>query len=360
MKKIVLTGGGTAGHVTPNIALIPKLEEKNYEIHYIGSKNGIEKSLIAGENIPYYEVSTGKMRRQINFENIKKNTADVFNVAGGLGDAIKLLSKIKPDIVFSKGGFVAVPVIIAAKIKNIPVVCHESDITPGLANKIAAPFAKKICTSFPETLKYIKKGKGVVTGSPIRKELFSGSREKGLKFTGLNGEKPIVLVMGGSLGSVKINNALRSALDEITESFDIIHLCGKGNKDEGINNSHYKQFEYISKELKDIFAAADIVCARAGSNSVFEYLALKKPMLLIPLSARVSRGDQILNAKSFKEKGFAEVLNEDTELSGKNIALKLNEIYKNRDKYIEKMKNTDLSDGVIKITDVIESCIKTK
>lgn len=354
MKRILLTGGGTAGHVTPNIALMPKLKEKNYEIYYIGSKNGIEKDLIEKENIPYYGISSGKLRRYFDL----KNATDVFRVVKGVGQAVKIISEIKPDIIFSKGGFVAVPVAAAAKLKGIPLVCHESDITPGLANKLAAPFAKKVCASFPETLKYIKDNKGILTGSPVRKELFDGSRKKGLEFAGFDGNKPVILIMGGSIGSVKINNAVRGIIDKLTEKYDIIHLCGKGNIEEKLgSHKGYRQYEFISKELKDIFAAADMVCARAGSNSVFEYLYLKKPMLLIPLSKAASRGDQILNANSFKKQGFAEVLEEES-LTDVSLFENINNVYENREKYIKNMSETSLPDGVTEIIKVIEECIK--
>ncbi|MCD8214554.1 MAG: undecaprenyldiphospho-muramoylpentapeptide beta-N-acetylglucosaminyltransferase [Clostridiales bacterium] len=361
MKKIVLTGGGTAGHVTPNIAMVPSLKEKGCEIYYIGSKTGIEKELIEKENIPYYGISSGKLRRYLN----KENLTDVFRVMKGVKESLKLLSEIKPDIIFSKGGYVAVPVAVAAGIKKIPLVCHESDITPGLANKLASPFAKKICTSFPETLKYIKGNKGVLTGTPIREQLFEGKREKGLEFAGFNGNKPVVLIMGGSLGSVKINTYVRNNLKKLTEKFDIIHLCGKGNVDNSLDNfKGYRQYEYISDELKDIFAASDIVCARAGSNSIFEYLALKKPMLLIPLSKHASRGDQILNSLSFKKQGFAEILkeyDEDTEgevlLDDKSLVESITKLYENREKYIKNMSDANMSDGVKNVINVIEACL---
>ncbi len=350
MKKIVLTGGGTAGHVTPNIALIPHLLNKNYDIYYIGSKNGIEKELISDKNIPYFEISTGKLRRYIDV----KNLTDAFRVVKGLGDSLRILSEIKPDIVFSKGGFVAVPVVIAAKLRRIPVVCHESDITPGLANKIAAPFAKKICTSFPETVKYVPNNKGVLTGTPIRDELFKGNRKRGLDFLKFKGDKPVILIMGGSLGSVKINNAVREILGEICKRFDIVHLCGKNNiSGEFENYEGYRQYEYISEELRDIFAAIDIVCARAGSNSIFEYLALHKPMLLIPLSKNASRGDQILNANSFKKQGFAEVLEEE-ELNSATLIKALDNLYENRNRYISEMEKADIKNGVDNIINIIE------
>jgi len=302
-KKILLTGGGTAGHVTPNLALLPYLKAEGYEIVYIGSQNGIERTLIEAEGIPYYGISTGKLRRYLSKENIK----DMFRVVKGVAEAKKLIKKLKPDLVFSKGGFVAVPVVLGAKSNHVPVIIHESDITPGLANKIAMPSARVVCSTFPETLQYVPKGKGVHTGTPIRKELFEGDREKGLAACRFSGEKPVLLMMGGSLGAVKLNNCLREILPELLKTFDIIHLCGKGHLDGKLKDqTGYMQFEYVSDGLNDLFAAADFIVSRAGSNSISEFLALKKPHLLIPLSAKASRGDQILNAASFKNRALQE------------------------------------------------------
>ena len=263
VKKIVLTGGGTAGHVTPNLALIPALKKEGYEIIYIGSQEGIEKTLIEKVEIPYYAISTGKLRRYLSAKNI----TDVFRVASGIKEATALIKKLKPDIVFSKGGFVAVPVVLGAKVNGVPVIIHESDITPGLANKIAMPFAKKVCTTFPETLQYVPKGKGVNTGTPIRKELFEGKKQKGLELCGFTQEKPIVMVMGGSLGSVKINIQLRGALETVLKEFQLVHICGKGNIDKTLEHKRgYKQFEYLSEELPHIFAMADVIVSRAGKQ----------------------------------------------------------------------------------------------
>ena len=192
MKKIVLTGGGTAGHVTPNIALIPELKKAGYEIYYIGSYEGIEKKLIEKLGIPYYGISSGKLRRYIDLKNI----SDPFKVLKGFAQARKLLKKIKPDVVFSKGGFVSVPVVVAAKSRKIPCIIHESDMTPGLANKICIPCAVRVCTNFPETLKHLPAEKAVLTGSPIREELFKGDKEKGLKFCGFDNSKPVILIIG--------------------------------------------------------------------------------------------------------------------------------------------------------------------
>ncbi len=350
MKKIVLTGGGTAGHVTPNIALLPKLEELGYEISYIGSKNGIEKKLIADYNLPYYEISTGKLRRYLSRENI----ADMFRVVKGIGDAKKALKKIKPDIIFSKGGFVSVPVVRAAKSLKIPVICHESDMTPGLANKLCIPSAKVVCCNFPETVSQLPADKAVLTGSPIRAELLTGSKEKALVFTGLTGKKPVILVVGGSLGAVAVNEAVRAALPELLKTYDVIHLCGKGKKDDKFEGTEgYLQYEYIKEELPDLFALADAVISRAGANAICEILALRIPNILIPLSAKASRGDQILNAASFEKQGFSIVLDEDTLTTEKLIAA-VQRLHDEHDKFVEAMTNSASSDAISIITDLIE------
>ena len=341
-KKILLTGGGTAGHVTPNLALLPYLKEEGYEIVYIGSEKGIERTLIEAEGIPYYSISTGKLRRYLSKENVK----DMFRVVKGIAEAKKLIRKLKPDLVFSKGGFVAVPVVLGAKSNKVPVIIHESDITPGLANKIAMPSARVVCSTFPETLQYVPKGKGVHTGTPIRKELFEGDRQKGLAACKFTGEKPVLLMMGGSLGAVKLNNCLREILPELVKTFDVIHLCGKGNLDAHLREQEgYKQFEYVSDGLNDLFAAADFIVSRAGSNSISEFLALKKPHLLIPLSARASRGDQILNAASFEKQGFARVLDED-EMTAESMKAEIFALYENKEKYVSAMAQAASGDGV--------------
>lgn len=341
MKKIVLTGGGTAGHVTPNLALLPFLKDEGWEVIYIGSDKGIERSLIEAEEIPYYSIPTGKLRRYLS----KENFSDMFRVVKGVTEAKKLIKELRPDLVFSKGGFVAVPVVLGAKANNVPVIIHESDITPGLANKIAMPWAKIICTTFPETLQHISKKKGVHTGSPIRKELFQGKRERGLEKCGFDGSKPILLMMGGSLGAVKLNQCLREKLPDVVKKFDVIHLCGKGNLAKNLlNQKGYKQFEYVSADLADLFAATDLIVSRAGSNSICEFLALKKPHLLIPLSKKASRGDQILNADSFAKQGFARVLPEE-EMTAESLYENINTLYENRKKYIDKMEKSGLSDG---------------
>ena len=353
MKRIVLTGGGTAGHVTPNIALLPKLRELGYDVVYIGSYNGIEKTLIEQAGVPYHGISSGKLRRYFDL----KNFSDPFKVLKGFSEASKLLKKLKPDVVFSKGGFVSVPVVLAAKQHKIPVLIHESDMTPGLANKLSIPAASKVCCNFPETIQHLPKGKAVLTGSPIRAELLTGSRQKALKFTGLSGKKPVLLIIGGSLGSVVVNEAVRSVLPELLKKFEIVHLCGKGKLDETLTAMNgYVQYEYISDELKDLFALSDIVISRAGANSICEFLALKKPALLIPLSAAASRGDQILNANSFAKQGYASVLEEE-QLNGDTLLSALSDLWEHRTSYIQAMESSPMGDSIQTITDLIEELV---
>ena len=356
MKRIVLTGGGTAGHVTPNIALLPKLYELGYDVHYIGSYNGIEKTLIENCQVPYYGISSGKLRRYFDL----KNFSDPFKVVKGFSEAAKLLKKLKPDVVFSKGGFVSVPVVLAAKQQRIPVIIHESDMTPGLANKLSIPAASKVCCNFPETISHLPKGKAVLSGSPIREELLSGSRAKALKFTGLSGSKPVLLIIGGSLGSVVVNEAVRSILPKLLKKFEIIHLCGKGKLDQTLTAMNgYVQYEYISEELKDLFALSDIVISRAGANSICEFLALRKPALLIPLSAAASRGDQILNARSFEKQGYAAVLKEE-DLNGDTLLNALTALWEKRDSYISAMEASPMGNSIETITDLLEDLASQK
>lgn len=350
MKRIILTGGGTAGHVTPNIALLPRLKELQYDIHYIGSYNGIEKELIAPFQIPYHGISSGKLRRYFSV----KNFTDPFRVLKGFHEANKLIRTLKPDVIFSKGGFVSVPVVMAGKHNRVPVIIHESDMTPGLANKLAMSSATKICCNFPETLEHLPKEKAVLTGSPIRQELLSGDREAAKKFCGFTSDKPVILIIGGSLGAAAVNKAVRSILPKLLENFQIIHLCGKGKLDASLTGiDGYVQFEYIQKELKDLFALTDIVISRAGANAICELLALHKPNILIPLSANASRGDQILNARSFERQGFSIVIEEE-KLTDDLLLSEINRLYKDRERFISAMKNSDMQNSIETIINLIE------
>lgn len=354
--KIILTGGGTAGHVTPNLALLPMLKENGFEVKYIGSKDGIEKEIIKDNNIPYYEISSGKLRRYFDV----KNFTDPFKVMKGIMEARKILSKEKPDVVFSKGGFVAVPVVIAATLKKIPVVAHESDMTPGLANRLSAPFCDKLCVTFRESLKYIKDNKGVLTGSPIRREILDGSKVKGKEICGFKKDKEVIFIMGGSLGSKIINDEIRQNINELLKEFNIIHICGKGNIDQSlIGKEGYKQFEYVKEELPHLMALADYIISRAGANSIFEFLALKKPTILIPLSRNSSRGDQILNAHSFEKEGYSLVIEEE-KLNSETLLEKIKELKSNKFKIINTMKASGTTNGNKEVLSVILNVIKNK
>ena len=351
MKKIVLTGGGTAGHVTPNIALLPSLQAAGYEITYMGSYDGIEKKLVEDFDLPYVGIATGKFRRYLDL----KNFTDPFRVIKGFGEARKFLKEYKPDVVFSKGGFVSVPVVRAAASLGIPCIIHESDMTPGLANRLCIPVAKKVCCNFPETYDMLPEEKAVLTGSPIRAELAQGNKIAGLDLCGFTANKPVIMVMGGSLGAANVNKAVREALPQLLEKFQIVHLCGKGKLDESlVNTPGYKQFEYIKTELKDLFAMTDLVISRAGANAICELLALHKPNILIPLPAASSRGDQILNAKSFEAQGFSIVVEEEV-LTTELLVEKVNTLFESRQEYMETMSNSGQMDSIQTIMQLIEN-----
>ncbi len=349
-KRIVFTGGGSAGHVTVNLALIPKFLELGWDVSYIGSESGIERELISTLNsVKYYPISTGKLRRYFDVKNFK----DPLKVLKGIFQAKSILSNIKPDVIFSKGGFVSVPVVIGAKLNKLPVIIHESDLTPGLANKISIPFATKVCVTFPETISHIPEHKAVSIGPIVREEILKGKKSEGLKLCDFISVKPVLLIMGGSLGAKRINEAVHNNLDMLVKQFQIVHICGKGNLNPSLARKGYKQFEYVGSELPHLMQMTDIVISRAGSNSIFEFLALKKPMLLIPLSKAQSRGDQILNAESFYKSGFCEVLQEE-ELTDERFLIEVNDLFLNKDKYIENMMTVTESDSLNNVLSLIQ------
>ncbi|MFB4167030.1 undecaprenyldiphospho-muramoylpentapeptide beta-N-acetylglucosaminyltransferase [Virgibacillus sp. JSM 102003] len=350
-NRILFTGGGSAGHVIVNLALIPIFQKEGWEIDYIGSKSGIERKLIEQlDGITYYPISTGKLRRYMSKENFK----DPFKVMKGTMQAWRIIGKRKPSIIFSKGGFVSVPVIMAAKMRGVPAVIHESDFTPGLANKLAIPFASKVLATFPETMKYLPENKAEYVGAVIRDELFQGDKGKGLEMCGFTKAKPVLLIMGGSGGSEKINNTVRASLDELLPVFQIAHICGIGKTDTSINRDGYNQFEYVNETLKDLFAATDFVLSRAGSNAIFEFLALRKPMLLIPLSKEASRGDQIINAKSFVEKRYARVMEEE-ELTEDSLVHELSQLKEHAPIIMDNMKNYQSEKARDRVIEIIKS-----
>jgi len=349
-STIIFTGGGSAGHVTPNLALVKKCQEEHWQVVYVGSAKGIEKQIISRTDIPYHSVATGKLRRYFSWQNF----LDPFKIIFGILQAIFICWKLKPQVVFSKGGFVAFPVVVGAWLNRIPVICHESDLTPGFANRLSFPFAKLICVTFAETTRYFNaQQKVVVTGTPIRASLLQGDATKGREFCGFNSAKPIILVTGGGLGADPINVAIRAALPQLLEQFQIVHLCGKNKTDVKFDNiAGYKQFDYINEEMADLFACADLVVSRAGANAIYELIALRKPNLLIPLSKKASRGDQLLNARYCQEKGLSEVLFEE-DTTEKALLAKINRLNDHKIQYLQNLTGFTLPDSINSIYKLI-------
>lgn len=349
-KRILFTGGGSAGHVTVNIALIPTFKAMGWEISYIGSEKGIEAELVNKlDNVSYVGISTGKLRRYLDWENVK----DPFRVIKGVFQAYRHIKAIKPDVVFSKGGFVSVPVIIGAWLNRVSVIIHESDITPGLANKISIPFASKICVTFRETLEHVGKSKAVYVGAIVREELLKGNSARGRNLCNFTRIKPVIVCMGGSLGSQRMNEMIRKNIHLLMQDYQIVHICGKGQLDPSYDKyREYKQFEYVHGELVDILAAADIVISRAGSNSIFEFLTLRKPMLLIPLSKAASRGDQVLNAQSFQTAGYCEILYEE-EMNEQSFMAAVHHLYEQKNAIIDKMNIDGSNNAIEKVIELI-------
>lgn len=358
MKKILMTGGGSAGHVTPNIALMQGLKEHGFEIHYAGLKDGIEHGLVtAVPGVTYHEIESGKLRRYLSI----KNLASPFKVLKGVHQAKKLVKELKPDVVFSKGGFVSVPVVMAAKGK-CPVVCHESDYTPGLANRIASRYADTVCVTFEDTIPLAKPReakKMVHTGTPIRPELYNGVKERGLEAMGFDGKKPVLMVMGGSLGAAAVNDGVRAALPELLKRFDVVHLCGKGKVDETAARPGYRQFEYVGRELPDMLAATSIVISRAGANAVFEFMSLGIPALLVPLPLEASRGDQILNADYVVKKGYAAKLDQ-KDITPERLVTMIDGLWANREAMHDMMKKDPLLDGTEEVLHEILKAAKAE
>ena len=311
MPRVLFTGGGTAGHVTPNIALLEAAIDKSWDVAYVGSTAGIEREMIGALGIPYYAVASGKLRRYFSWQNF----IDPFFILWGMLQSLVLCLRLRPDVVFSKGGFVAVPLVVAAWLLRVPVISHESDVTPGLANRLTYPFCRKICVTFEATKRYLPGGKVNVTGTPVRQSLVAGDAAAGLKFLGFSGEKPVLLVFGGSLGAAAINSQTRRALPGLLQAFDVVHVVGNGNLEASIEQSgsvkHYVQKEFIGEQFGHVLAAAAVVVSRAGANSLYELLMARKPHLLIPLGKAASRGDQLDNARVFADLGFSRVLYEE-------------------------------------------------
>ena len=353
MTKVVLTGGGTAGHVMGNLAILPGLRERGYDIVYIGSEEGIERELIARKQLPYYPISSGKLRRYPSWENFK----DIFRVLKGIRDAKAALKAIRPDIIFSKGGYVTVPVAFAAGSLKIPFIGHESDITPGLANKLASRYARKMLVTFPETRSAFGE-KGVVVGSPVRQELYEGSRTHAYEFLGFQEGRPLILIKGGSMGAMVINRIVWESLDELLQHYQIVHLVGNEHINRDVpDRPGYRQYGYVGSEMKHLLTAADFIVSRAGSNSIFEFLALRKPHLLIPLDYDQSRGDQVLNAESFERAGYSLVIRE-KDLDQETFLTRLSELELKAPLFIGNMEQAELGEGVASILQIIDDTLK--
>jgi UDP-N-acetylglucosamine--N-acetylmuramyl-(pentapeptide) pyrophosphoryl-undecaprenol N-acetylglucosamine transferase len=350
-QSIVFTGGGTAGHVTPNVAIIDALHREGWRIAYMGSSGGIEEGMIKALGVPFYPISSGKLRRYFSF----KNLLDPFKIIVGVIQSFRLFRRLKPDVVFSKGGFVAFPVVIGAWLNHIPVAAHESDMSPGLANRLSFPFVNIICLTFEPTKGAINKSNKIqVTGTPIRPELFLGNRTKGLEYCGFDESKPCLLVIGGSMGAASINRTIRETIHQLTQQFQVIHVCGKGKLDIALNNMPgYRQFEFVNEELPDIFAAATIVISRAGANSLYEILALAKPHILIPLSIAASRGDQIQNARYFQQKGVSVVI-QDEALNPEHLLEALKDVLARREAITRELQALNIQSATEKIVSIIK------
>jgi UDP-N-acetylglucosamine--N-acetylmuramyl-(pentapeptide) pyrophosphoryl-undecaprenol N-acetylglucosamine transferase len=338
MPTILFTGGGSSGHVTPNIALIEKFISEGWQVVYAGSKRGIESELIKRLGVRYYSVATGKLRRYFSWRTF----IDPLTVLWGIVQSFILFQKLSPNVIFSKGGFVAFPIVVGAWLNRIPIVIHESDLTPGLANKLSFPFADKVCVSFKEGKQLIKAKNVVITGSPLRDSLLQGQAHKGRQFCLFNEQDPVLLILGGGQGSAIINETVWTILPKLLEAFQVAHVCGKGKIDHGLQNrNRYRQFEYLNEELADLLACADLVVSRAGANSLYELLLLKKPHILIPLSRRASRGDQIVNARYFAERGLSNVLLEEN-LTGEGLYTLIAKVYAEKKAQYQRLENFSL------------------
>jgi UDP-N-acetylglucosamine--N-acetylmuramyl-(pentapeptide) pyrophosphoryl-undecaprenol N-acetylglucosamine transferase len=306
VKHLLCTGGGTAGHVIPAIPVIERALARGVRVSFIGSRTGLEESLLTGLPIEYHGIATGKLRRYLSLENL----LDVFRVLAGISQALLLVRRLKPDVVFSKGGFVSFPVVFAAWLSRVPIVAHESDLSPGLANRLSLPFVKTLAVTFPVTRVQDFRGRTVVAGTPLRDALVNGDAERGRAMVAAPAGRPVLLVTGGSLGAEVLNRAVVSALDELLKDFVVVHVCGPG-KTPDLRRENYHALEYVRDGWGDLLAAADLVVSRAGANTLYELMALRKPNLLVPLSHKVSRGDQIENAAYAASLGVSRKLAEE-------------------------------------------------
>lgn len=354
--KILFTGGGSAGHVTPNIALMNRLRSEGWEVRYVGSRNGIEKEIIARLDVPYLNIPTGKLRRYFSWQNF----LDPFLVLGGIVKSLFICLRERPDVVFSKGGFVSVPLVVSAWMCRIPVICHESDITPGLANRLSFPFCRYICVNFPRTAETLPGQKVVVSGTPVRDQVVHGDADAGRRALGLSADKPVLLIFGGSLGAESINQCVREAVHELLEQFQVVHVAGAGHIADHLTDlPGYHQCEYLHDEFGDVLAAADLVISRAGANAIYELLVARKPHILIPLPGTSSRGDQVINANAFAEAGASLVIVQE-ELGKDRLLSTVARAWRDREALVRDMATFEIRDSVKVITDLITETAKKR
>ena len=326
-KTIVIVGGGSAGHVLPALPVADELIKKQWQVHFVGTHSGLEEKLLGDRAITFHSVSAGKLRRYFSWQNF----SDVIRIFLGIVQAMFLLRRIRPHVIFSKGGFVSFPVVFAGWLLRIPVVAHESDLTPGLANRLVMPFVSTLCSSFADTRFAGFKGRVVNTGTPVREDLLNGDAAAGRLFLGVENGLPILLVTGGSLGAEALNAIVRASLPELCASYFVVHVCGPG-KAKNLRQPGYLELEYVDAGWGDMLAAADIVVSRAGANALFEFWALKKLTLLVPLSGAASRGDQLANAAYAKAQGLSEVVAEE-DLGTEQLLIALKTLRDNAPQY---------------------------
>ena len=351
MRRVLFTGGGSAGHVVPAFPIIEVLLSRGVQVSYIGSNTGLEEGLLSDYPLTYRGISAGKLRRYFSLENV----IDVLRVIKGTWQAGRLLGQLRPEVVFSKGGFVSFPVVAAAWLRHIPVVAHESDLTAGLANRMSLPFCRTLCVTFADTRPGKFKGRVVHTGTPVRKALLEGNAVRGREFLGIDQTYPVLLVTGGSLGADVLNHAVRDVLPELTEKFVVVHICGPGKMVEH-DHSNYRQFEYLTAQWGDVLAAADLIVSRAGANTLYELLALRKANLLVPLSRQVSRGDQIENAEYARSEGFSRVVEEQA-LNGPKLVSEVFALLADLDEARERLAEFVVPDSVALILAALEDAV---
>ena len=346
--RVLIVGGGSAGHVIPALPVIERLKASGHTVTFVGTRSGLEERLVAQAGVRYRGISAGKLRRYFSWQNL----TDLFRIVAGVLQSIVLIGRERPQVVFSKGGFVSFPIALAAWLWRVPLVAHESDLTPGLANRLVMPFARSLCVSFPAT-KVHREGLNILhTGTPLRPSMLHGDAAAGRAALGLSSEQPLLVVTGGSLGATSLNAALRDALPQLLKQYYVLHVTGAG-KSEDVAMPGYDQREYVGEGWGDLLAAADVVISRAGANALFELLALRKPNVLVPLDARASRGDQIDNAAYAEAAGYSLVV-PDEALGASALLDAVQRVQADRAAYVAAMQTFEVPDAAAAIAAELE------